>query len=298
MKRIRSLHTLSRKKKVIELAAAGLNSLGISGDEWDRDPYKLAFQNDVMDLRTFEYRQGLPGDYLRKKANAIWTSMNELAPIWEKTLLKIFDGNKQLVAFFQRALGMSLCGKIQEHVFFILWGKNGRNGKTLILETIAKVLAKYVGSIRSETLLKQAYASSSSGPTPDIMRLRGKRMVWASETDEGRILNVGKIKNLSGGDTIVGRDMYAKRETSFEPEHTLFLLTNNRPIVPPNDFALWERICIIPFKLSFIDNPKKSNQRKVDRKLGEKLETELSGIAAWLLRGLMEYREKGFKPSR
>ena len=44
MKRIRDLQTLSRKKNVLELARIGADGLGITGEEWDRDPWLLGCQ--------------------------------------------------------------------------------------------------------------------------------------------------------------------------------------------------------------------------------------------------------------
>lgn len=42
------------------------------------------------------------------------------------------------------------------------------------------------------------------------MALRGKRMVWASETGEGRKLDIPKVKWLVCGDRLVGRHVYGK----------------------------------------------------------------------------------------
>jgi len=43
------------------------------------------------------------------------------------------------------------------------------------------------------------------------MSLRGKRIIWASETDEGRKFDTAKIKYYTGGGTIAARDVFGKR---------------------------------------------------------------------------------------
>ena len=128
------------------------------------------------------------------------------------------------------------------------------------------------------------------------MALRGKRLVWVSETDEGRKLNAGRVKWLVGGDTLVGRPPFGKREVTFRPTHTLLMLTNFRPRVDPADAALWERIHLIEFKVSFVDNPAGANQKPRDKHLSMKLKEEAAGIAAWLVQGYCEWQNKGLLP--
>ena len=86
--------------------------------------------------------------------------------------------------------------------------------------------------------------------------MNGYRIAYASETSEGGRLNTAKLKELVGGDTLNARGVYAKRHVEFSPTHTLFLLTNYKPHAPAGDYALWQRIQLIPFILSFVDEPK------------------------------------------
>jgi putative DNA primase/helicase len=59
---------------------------------------------------------------------------------------------------------------------------------------------------------------------------------------------------------------------------------------------MWERVFLIPFELSFVDDPEFPFQRKRDPHLKEKLLKEKSGILAWLLRGYHEYQREGLNP--
>jgi putative DNA primase/helicase len=152
------------------------------------------------------------------------------------------------------------------------------------------------GPVPSELLLKQFHPRSSAAPSPDIMALRGKRLAWASETEEGRKLDLAKVKLLVGGDTLVGRDPHGKRMVSFSPTHTLFLLTNHRPRIAADDDAIWERVFLIPFTVSFVDNPVAPHQRPRDKKIFENLKMEASGILAWLVQGHLEWQENGLQP--
>jgi putative DNA primase/helicase len=109
-------------------------------------------------------------------------------------------------------------------------------------------------------------------------------------------LNAAKLKELCGGDTLNARAPYGKRPVQFSPTHLLFLLTNERPVAPANDDALWERIHLIPFNIRFVDNPHGPNERKADHDLLEKLKAEASGILAWLVRGCLQFQAIGLNP--
>ena len=124
---------------------------------------------------------------------------------------------------------------------FILVG-DGRNGKTTCFESLGHVLGDFAGPIEPEMILQQKFTRSSGGPSSDILFLRGKRCVWASEISEGRRLDTGKLKWLTGGDTLTGRNPYGKWQITFRSTHKLFLLTNHKPHAPANDFALFTQI--------------------------------------------------------
>ena len=220
------------------------------------------------------------------------------APIWDDSLLQIFEKDTILIPFVQRIFGYGITAeKKREHMFPILEGPDGQNGKGTILEAVFEVMGPLLsGPIEAEMLLDQGRAKSSTGPSADIMDLRGKRIIWASETNEGRKFNIGKVKWLTGGDTLKGRTPFAKNGVSFKVTHTLFLITNHRPKADPNDSPFWKRVFLIPFHVSFVSDPKQPNERKADFELPEKLKTEASGILAWLVRGCLEWQKKGLMP--
>lgn len=280
-KRIHDLQTLYRKKNVLILSIQGSGSLGITGAEWDKDPWLLACKNGVIDLKTGEIRPGIPQEFIRTAIPTEWEGVDKRAPTWEKFIMEIFEGNELLVKYVQRLFGYSITGQTTDHIIPILWGQHGRNGKGTMLETLAYVLGSIAGPIQAEMLLSDGRVKSSAGPSPDIMSLRGRRLAWASETEEGRKLAVEKVKFFTGGDTLVGRPPHGKTMIEFTPTHKLFLLTNHRPEVPATEYALWQRMHLIPLNLSYVDEPEKDFERKRDPNLPEKLKAEASGIFAW-----------------
>ena len=303
--RVSALRSNRRRNNCLLFAHTSNNPIAIDGSEVDQNPWLLPCANGVINLRTGELEPGRQEDYLLKASpvnfpenglDAAWgdnDSDNDGVNLWENTLLEIFSGNQNLVDFLRRICGYSLVGEVSESILVVMSGR-GRNGKSMIVETISKVMGLLSGAIRSEMLLDQFRVASSAGPTPDIMALRGLRMAFASETDDGCKISPSRVKWLTGNDTITGRNPHDKYEVHFKPSHTLFLLTNHKPHAPADDFAFWERMVLFPFELSFVDRePKNENEFRSDPQLGKKLEAILPNILAWMVRGCLEWQKEG-----
>ncbi len=294
-KRVRELQTVARKQNVLHLARAGENGLGITGTEWDASPWALGCKNGVINLRTGDIWPGRPEEFIKMVAPVEYHGLDTPAPSWERFIDGIFDADESLVAFVRRLLGYALTGQTTEHIAPIFYGE-GRNGKSTLVEAARYVMGDYAGTIESEMLLMQRFSRQSGGPSPDIMSLRGKRFCYCSETESGRQFNISRLKWLSGGDTLVGREPYGKRLVTFSPTHKIFLSTNNRPRANADDYAFWKRALLIPFNLSFVDEPREAHERQADAELLPKLKAEAPGILAWMVRGCLEWQKWGLNP--
>src|ERR1035441_9347232 len=111
--------------------------------------------------------------------------------------------------------------------------------------------------------------------------------VTAHENAEGARLAEDLIKWLSGGDLVRARKLYGN---SFEitPTWKLWLSVNHKPIVSPTDPAIWTRLMVIPFDVSF--------EGRENRKLKEQLLAELPGILAWAVEGYRMYQRDRLNP--
>ena len=287
----------NRRKACLTFSHTSANPIAISGEEFDRKPMLFPCANGVIDLETGLLTPGLPGDYLSLASPVEWKGIDEPAPLWEQTLLEIFGGNESLPAYLQRLFGYGMTGKVHEKVFPVFYGKTGWNGRSLIIETISQVMGALAGSIPAEMLLSQKFGKSSSGPSPDIMSLRGIRVAFASEIDEGQRFSTSRIKWLTGKDELVGRNPHDKYQTRFSPTQKLFLMTNTLPQAPASDRAFWERLHLIPFLISFVmRDPEEPHERRAIKDLDLQVQKEASGILAWLVRGCLLWQRDGINP--
>jgi putative DNA primase/helicase len=267
----------ARIKEMVDLARS---DVPVMPDELDASPYLLNVENGTIDLRTGELREHRREDLITKIAPVEYHPA-AAAPVWEAFLERVLP-SEELRGFVQRAAGYSATGDTSEQCMFIHHGA-GANGKSTLQEVLSAALGDYAMRTPTETLL-----TKRSGAVPnDIARLKGARFVTASETEEGRRLAEGLVKDLTGQDTIAARFMRAEW-FDFKPTHALHLSTNHKPEIRGTDAAIWRRIRLVPWTVAI-------PPEEQDRKLAEKLRAELPGVLAWIVRGCLAWQRNGLQ---
>jgi putative DNA primase/helicase len=128
----------------------------------------------------------------------------------------------------------------------------------------------------------------SSGPSNDVARLRGARLVSTSEIEDGGRLAESLIKQLTGQDRIPARFLYGEY-FEFKPSFKIWMAGNHKPVIRGDDHAIWRRVQLLPFEVTI-------PLEERDRHLPEKLRNEYPGILAWAVRGSLEWRKSGLNP--
>lgn len=289
-KRAFSLRSSKRCKSVFEFVSTEIHFDGA----WDHCPWKLPCLNGIVDLKTGHLSHHKPEYFIRSICP---TSYNPHAqcPLFDKFLDDITLNEKDLKSFLGRVLGSALLGIPKEEKIFIFYGKDGRNGKGTLMQTLEKVLGPLARTFPSEMLLLQRNPPSSSTPRPEKANLQGVRYAIFSEIEENRKLDASEVKNLSGGDTIACRRLFSNIDIQIKPSHTMFIQTNFKPKASSKDGALWKRNVLFHFKAEFVQNPNptKPHERKLDEGFKERLLNEREGILAWLVQGCLEYQRIG-----
>lgn len=259
---------------------------------WDANPWLLGCPNGVIDLRTGSFRAGRPDDYIRTPVATAWRGLDVRAPRWEQTILQNAGDDPELAAFKQRLFGHALIGSQPQQVLALMIG-TGSNGKDLEVGALTDVLGSVTTVVRS-SLLVGIGDTNPDAPSPGVHSLYGKRLAFSSETKEGADLDVAGVKELTGGGRLCARAPYGQNFT-FDPTHTLFLRTNNAPSMPSGDQAIWNRVHVINYPTAFVDDPDPTNrrQRRKNPRLRQELADEASGILAWLVRGCLDYIQRG-----
>lgn len=248
----------------------------------DADSMTLNCPNGLLDLRNGELLRHTPRDMVSKLTGTDYRPGADRSA-WERFLTEIFDGKAELIRFIQKAVGYSLTGETREQCFFILYGE-GANGKSTFLETLAHVLGDYAGTATPETFLATRQQKSIGD---DIAVLKGRRLVATSETGRGRKWDESRVKQLSGGDTLICRKLFCEYFT-YKPTWKIWMATNHKPNFDANDQALFRRIRLIPFMVTFPPEMQ-------DKALHEKLKAEAEGILAWAVEGALLWQKEGLE---
>lgn len=183
----------------------------------------------------------------------------------------------------QRAVGYTLTGSTSERCLFILQD-GGKNGKTVLIEGLGLLLDDG-NSARTPT---QTLLAKRGETIPnDLARLRGIRLVTASETGDGNRLDEALVKDITGGDRVVAWFMRGEW-FEFTPHFRIFLSTNYLPRISDTDDAFGDRLGLVPFVIRISEE----ERRPLDQMLRE-LEAELPGILNWAIAGCLDWLRHG-----
>lgn len=297
---INRLRSRTGRNALLDCAATNANPLFLTPEQLDQNHLLFPCANGVYDLDEDVFREGKPSDYLTSCSPYEYKGLDEPCEKFEKYLFESTGENLDDYNCLRRHIGYMITGLNKERMFMVLHGPHGQNGKGTLFNILNRLLHTMCGSIPTEMLMQQKGGTKTGGPTPEVMDLKGKRVVFASETEDNQHFAHGLIKRWSGGDEASGRYMGKDEIVRFYTTHTLALLCNKLPKAPAWDDAFWARIRVFMFPYSYqpVDMCTESYHRPADRNLEKDiLEEEMSGIISWLIQCYHMYRADGLKLS-
>ncbi len=259
--------------------------IAADADSWDSNPMLFNCANGTIDLRTGELRPHNRADGLTKLSPVEYRPGERCARL-NRFLEDATEGDSDLSSFLQVVTGYTLTGLTNEEILLLIYGPENA-GKTTYLETLRAVLGDYSVTINPEMLLKQKTASGG-GATPDIARLMGARLAAGSEMEEGRTLAEALAKNMTGGESICARHLYADT-FEFLPQFKLWLAVNHCPKVSADDGAIWRRILRIGFPHTV---PPEKRDKTLKAHL-RKIEGGAPAFLAWAVEGCLRWQSEG-----
>ena len=255
----------------------------------------IGFTNGVYDLKNTQFRNGRPEDYISMSTEIEYIpydannqKIKEIMDFYSTVFVK-----ETVREYIFKTTASFLGGSTKDEQFYIYSGSGG-NGKSKHIELIESALGEYACKLPITLLTMKRAASNAANP--ELARTKGKRFATLQEPDTKSRINVGLMKELSGGDKIQARALYSE-PIEFKPQYKLALICNDKPEMPSHDEGTWRRVRNIEFISKFVHTPEveRINQFKMDQDLTEKIATWAEPFMSILIHYYGIYRRYGVK---
>ena len=264
-------------------------------EKLDKNLNLIGFENGVYDLGDLKFRDGLPEDYVSytTKINYYDHDEDDEDIIAVKEFMTQVLPKKAVREYVWTLLGSFLWGKNLNEKFHI-WTGCGGNGKSKLIELFEYCFGDYCCKLPVKLLTESR--SRAEGANPTLVRTKGKRFACLQEPDKYEEINVGLMKELTGGDKIIARALH-KDPIEFKPQFKMVLTCNDLPKVSANDRGTWRRISVVEFISKFIDDPdpKDPYEFMIDDQLDEKLKVWPEAFMFILIEYFKKYKKYGIK---
>lgn len=258
-------------------------TIRLTAEDLDSHKHLLAVRNGVVDLRTGMLYDHQPGLHMTQLVD-IEYDPEAKAPRWEQFLHEVMPEMDDMPPFLQRLVGYGVTGETSEHAMAIHYGR-GSNGKSIFLDTLRSVFGS-ISSVADWSTFERKRDGAGSA-RPDLVRLRGSRLVTVNEADARTSIDEAQVKRMASGDMITARALH-QNEIEFYPNFLLQMATNAKPDIRGADEGIWRRVKLIPWTRFFEPHER-------DHSLHATLLAEASGILAWAVRGAVEWYASGLQ---
>jgi putative DNA primase/helicase len=256
--------------------------------DFDSQPHLLNCANGVVDLKL--------GTIVPHGRNLM---LSYLCPVdfhpharhrvFDESLLAFTRNHSDLQPFLKTLTGYTIQGTKSEERIIILHGL-GNAGKGTLMDWLTNTLGSdYACAMDYNSVRKQNRNSAS--PSGDIARLEGKRLVIVSEVEKGSRVSESFMKQASGNDSVVARNMY-KGEREFRPTHQFWFQTNYRPGFDSMDSGNRRRYIEIPFDNDLSKDPLVKFNGKIKTTMRENKDF-LQAVLAWAVAGAVDWFANG-----
>lgn len=271
-------------------------------NKMNQNPYLIGFENGIYDLRSGQFREGKPEDYVSLSTGYSYVEYKGDEPVFtriENYFKSLFPDDK-IKDYVLRYMASRLEGRNSNNQFNIWTGK-ASNGKSVFTSLLNKVYGDYYHTLDSTSITSKR--NNPEQATPALAGIRGKRIVIIQEPDANDEIKIAFIKMISGGqDKITVRELY-KSAISFIPQCEFVLICNSIPNLNNVDAGIARRLSVVNFNTVFVKDripDPAHNEARADPNIVHHIKNdEWTMPVMWLLlkKYYLEYQRIGlFKP--
>lgn len=252
----------------------------VSYDQMNNDEYHINFQNGLLDTRTWELKEHNPEYNHTYQIKCNYNPDASEPTVWKKFIETLSDNDKQIHDTLQEWFGLNIsnynaniCKKA-----IALNGAVGNTGKTKYIKMMGRVIGTNNISTKPIQDLSARFGAGA---------LYGKKCVLIDDQKATNIEDGSTFKAITG-DGLVEVELKGKEPFSFEFKGGITFTCNGMPYIKDDKGShMFERFLIIPCNNVI-------PEEKRDKKIFEKMETEVEGIVLWALEGLKRLLDNNF----
>lgn len=244
-------------------------------EQLDADPMMLGVPGGVVDLRSGKLLEPDREQYITRRCCV--APKQGPHPLFDRVLERACAGNDGMREYLLRWFGYMLTGSVQEEAFMFLHGPGG-SGKSTLIKVLTEIAGDYATTISMDALTESPHQRHSQ----EIAKLEGARLVYASETEEGRRFKESLIKWLTGGDKVVAHKMRMD-DREFKPQFKIIIYGNSVPHLKSVGEEMRRRIHLVEYAGSL-------SAEERDTSLKERLVAEYPAILHTLIAGCLDWQ--------
>jgi phage/plasmid-associated DNA primase len=230
--------------------------MGFSED-LDNDPNLKGVANGILQLgKNCKLIQGYHGHAVSKYTNARYKKMNPRDDMTKKVLVALRnlfpDNEPDTFDYIMHYLASTLDGHKKESIMLLLVGK-GSNGKSFMVELHKAAIGSSYG-VKMPLSFLTSRAKDAESATPALMQLKDAHFAYYSESNKFEVLNMAKIKEFTGQETLAGRNLHSDY-INFKPKCHHLVASNNDFEIMGTDHGTWRRIDYVTMKIKFCAIP-------------------------------------------
>lgn len=278
--------------------------LSINPSSFKDDTNWFVFRNGVLDCKKvkedgeFELLEHNPSRNVLRYFDADYVNLDEEP---EKNLghwdgfLESSIPDPEVREYVQACVGAAFTGNKKLRTFLVFEGEPS-SGKSLFLETFDALGEAFdedipstgyvLGNIKSDAIIRKRGGTNFSQA-----QFGSNRLVGLSEPNAREELDGEFLKEYTGDKKVSAEKKFQDAGPTIA-QGLLIVATNEMPRMNSMDKAVMNRMKIVKFPNTFVDNPSPSieHEKQADNNLSEKLIEDRSAILWWVIQGMIIHK--------
>ena len=265
--------------------AQGIAGVNVFPQKLDANLWILNTPSGVVNLKTMRLRPHDRTELCTKITGVEFPEEDLPTPMFDKWFETVQPDDEKR-DYLLRYTGYGLTGVVYQHLFVINVGE-GRNGKGVWQEIHLKILGDYAAIVNPKLFIQGKHTQSDQNEKYKAA-LFGRRMVFASETENTVLLNTTEVNSITGGDPVKAKFLY-RDEVTFNPTHKLQLATNHKPTITDTTEATWRRVTLITWDYTVPEG------QGIEGLADKIIQAEGPGILRKMVKACLRWQQEGMR---